>query len=262
MKYYLSVCSIVRDELDLLEWIAYNKVIGVEHIYLYDNCSKIPVKDILHKYVRENYVDVFDWAGDGDVQMQSYNHFLHNFGKDSKHTAFIDADEFMVPIVKNSIPEVLADYEGFGGVNISWVIYGSNGNIKRQPNILEHYTKRMSKKHFESTHTKAIVQNQYVVSTGSNPHTFIYKLGYYSVSEDFKRVPNAWTPHCSNKFVLNHYCLKSLEDWNNKISKPRADTSKYPGKSLEDFFRFDKDCFEEDGIALRFIDSVKEEIER
>ena len=36
-KRFLTVCGIVRDELDLPEWVAYQFAIGADHVHLIDN---------------------------------------------------------------------------------------------------------------------------------------------------------------------------------------------------------------------------------
>ena len=33
----ISICCIVKNEDDLLEWALYHKLIGFDHIYIYDN---------------------------------------------------------------------------------------------------------------------------------------------------------------------------------------------------------------------------------
>ena len=37
MKYFLSLCCIIKDEKYLEEFIIYHHIVGVEHFYIYDN---------------------------------------------------------------------------------------------------------------------------------------------------------------------------------------------------------------------------------
>lgn len=257
--YYFSICAIARDETDYLnEWLCSNLAVGTEHFFIYDNNSKIPAKQTLKKYIDKNIATVIDFPGTS-AQMPAYTNCIYNFGKKSKWIGFIDCDEILIPKQKNSVQEVLQDYEEFGGFNVSWRIYGSGGH-KTKPNglMIENYIYAMPKDHYENSHTKGLIRPDRTLRAGSNPHHFVYKPGYFAVSEDFKKVPNAWTPHCSDKLQLNHYFLKSEDEFKTKIQRPRADAVHLPGRKLEDFYKFDALCTEKDECALRFVDKAKE----
>ena len=44
MKNYLALCLMCKDEGHYLkEWCTYHFKLGVEHIYIYDNLSKVPL---------------------------------------------------------------------------------------------------------------------------------------------------------------------------------------------------------------------------
>ena len=49
---------------------------------------------------------------------------------------FIDVDEFIVPVNRKNIIEVIDDifyrYENCGGIGINWRVYGSSYNEKKQ----------------------------------------------------------------------------------------------------------------------------------
>lgn len=261
--YYYSVCAIAKEEqLYLEEWVCANAVTGAEHFYIYDNGGSVPVKETLRKYVDSELVTVIDYPGTS-MQMPSYSDCLNTFGQESKWIGFFDCDEIMIPKKTDTVSEVLKDYEIFGGFNVSWRIFGGNGHLTK-PNglMIENYTKAMSKDHYENTHTKAIVQPARTLRAGSNPHCFTFRYGHFSVSEDLKPVPNAWTPHCSEKLQLNHYFTKSLEEFKTKIQRPRADAVGLPGRQLSDFDMFNDLCTEEDACALRFVEKVKDMMDK
>ena len=54
----LSICAIAKDELDLEEWVIYHHIVGVNHFYIYDNESKIPIKNILKKYSYDSDIQI------------------------------------------------------------------------------------------------------------------------------------------------------------------------------------------------------------
>ena len=54
---YLSACAIFRDEAAYLaEWIAFHRLVGVEHFFLYDNGSADHPEAVLAPYLAEGEV--------------------------------------------------------------------------------------------------------------------------------------------------------------------------------------------------------------
>jgi hypothetical protein len=262
---YLSLCCIARDEdLYIHEFICYYKLLGVEKFYIYDNGSKMPLQDILKKYGTLCEIIPFDGVA---VQMKAYQHCLNKFGKQTKWLLVCDLDEFVFSPKKDTLPEILCEYEkpGIGGLGINWKLFGSNSYINK-PNglVIESYTKVMPNDHIENVHIKSCIMPEFAISVAGDPHSFLYKPGYNAVNENYEIVRGPFTKkHFSFSIVLHHYVLKSFEEYKiNKLSRARADTTKYPGKTIEDFFRFDKDCTETNTDIFRFIPKVKEEMEK
>ena len=50
MKYFLSLCCIIKDERYLEEFIIYYNLLGVEHFYIYDNESNYKISERLNHY--------------------------------------------------------------------------------------------------------------------------------------------------------------------------------------------------------------------
>ena len=91
-KYFASVLAIVKDEPDLEEWIAYHRLLGFDHFFLYDNDSKPPLSQILGKY--SSFITVKHFPG-SKVQEAAYQDFLECQEKATEWLAVIDADEFL-----------------------------------------------------------------------------------------------------------------------------------------------------------------------
>ena len=50
-----AICLLIKDENKYLhEWIDWYNALGIEHYYIYDNDSHIPVKDTLLELYPEN----------------------------------------------------------------------------------------------------------------------------------------------------------------------------------------------------------------
>lgn len=266
--YNFGIVAIMKDEPQqhIREWLHYHRIVGAEHFYIYDNGSTIKISDTLKKEVDAGLATIVDFPGNS-AQMPSYTNFIYNYGKQTRFAAIIDADEFLVPKTKDTVPEILEEYDrdNIGAFNVSWLIFGSNGlveKIRDDKLVIEEYKMSMKTDNIESRHTKAILirPGERALRAGSNPHFCVYNNGFVAVSEDFTPVPNAWADHKSDKLVLHHYCLKSLDNFREKIAKPRADLHTIQGKTLDDFYRFDKDCTEENRDIFRFIPALKEEL--
>lgn len=260
-QYFLSLCAIAKNETPYIEeWVNFHRAVGVEHFFIYDNESDVPIKTTLKKYIEAGLITVIDFPGKGQ-QMPSYTHCIQTFGHLTKWLAILDADEFLVPKTKDSVPEILLDFEHFGGLNVNWVIFGSNG-LKKKPDglTIENFTAGSDKSCPDNAHTKAIIQPERTLSAGPDPHHCKYRLPFFSVSEHKEFVPGAWASHSNDIIQINHYFLRSLEEFETKVARGRADT-KDPnaiGRQLHEFDKFDQHCDKYDDSALRFLQKTKD----
>lgn len=238
-KYYVAICCIAKNEDDyLFEWIDYHLRIGVNHFFIYDNDSARPIATTLSRYVEGGFVTVEPIEGRAQ-QMSAHRHCLANHGDKSKWIAFIDVDEYIVPKTsKGSLPEFLVPYERYGGLGMHWLMFGSNGNIEKpKAHQIDSYTKRALKTEPVNDHIKSIVQPRYVKRVPDDPHHFRYKFGKYCVNENFERIDGPIVNHTSNQIQLNHYFLRSLEEFKVKIAKGRADSG--GDRSISEFYDLD-----------------------
>ncbi|MBS0605297.1 MAG: glycosyltransferase family 92 protein [Verrucomicrobia bacterium] len=133
-KYKLSICAIFKNEASYLrEWIEYHRLIGVNHFYLYDNGSRDRSADVLMPYIREGLVTLVYWpdrvVNDQDTntadwalstQLPAYeNAAKYRALNETEWLAFIDVDEYLVPVHTNTIVEVLDRYEDHSGLQLT-----------------------------------------------------------------------------------------------------------------------------------------------
>lgn len=257
---YLSLCAIAKNETPYLEeWVNFHRAVGVEHFYIYDNESDVPVRSTLKKYVAAGLVTVKDYPGKGK-QMPSYDDCLRTYGHTSKWIGFIDCDEFIVPKSKDSVPEILGLFESFGGLAVNWIIFGSNG-LQKKPDglIIENYTMGSPQDYVENRHTKRIVQPALTRGAGTNPHYFVHQRGYFSVSETLNMVHQAWSDNSTNVIQINHYFTKSYDEFVIKCSRGRADVAdpNIQGRHIAEFDKFNGHCTVKDECALKFLEKTK-----
>lgn len=255
---YVALCCIIKDENEYLEeWINYHLKIGVEHFYIYDNGSKIPITVTLEKNNLTKYTTVIYMPGKAR-QVKAYGHCLKNFGKAYKWIGFIDTDEFIVPKLTNGdFKAFLTEFEPFGGLGINWMIFGSNGHLKRThlPQ-LKSFLLRADESFNINVHIKSIVQPEHVQSVLGS-HNFEYKEGKFCVNENFERIDGAFSKTSVNKIQLNHYYCRSLEEYQLKVTRGYGDTRKK--RSIDEFFRHDRHSNEvKDTTILEILDSFTE----
>src|SRR5262249_4766808 len=59
---YLSIATIVRNEAPYLaEWLEFHRMLGVEHIYFYDNESTDDSIGVISPFAQDNFVTVTPW---------------------------------------------------------------------------------------------------------------------------------------------------------------------------------------------------------
>lgn len=110
---YLSICAIAKHELPYIEeWFKYHKGIGVEHFYIYDNSENKELSKFQSPTVSISYVT------GGRMQPYAYRDCLKIYRYNTRWLAFIDIDEFIVPIKIDSLKDFLIPYEKYSAVAV------------------------------------------------------------------------------------------------------------------------------------------------
>lgn len=258
---YLSLCAIIKNEAPyLVEWIEYHRMMGVELFYLYDNNSTDNTQEILAPYIKNNIVRYKPWHSYQPGQMPAYNDCLQNNKEESFWIGFVDLDEFIVPVKNNSIPELLKDFEEYGGLGINWILYGSSGHkTKPEGLIIENYTYRSNDDFDPNRHIKSIV-NPRKVKSCANPHFFIYTDSNYAVTENKEKIDGPFSAKNSmGKIRINHYFTRSKDEFIKKIERGRADNEKK--RPLTEFEEYDRNEVY-DSIMVTHVEKLKEIIKQ
>lgn len=236
--HYLTMCCIVKNEEEsyLREWLCYHHAMGVEHFYVYDNESRIPLDGILTDYIQAGWVNVFRMPGYG-VQLYAYTHCLHYLSDKTRWMGFIDLDEFILPSAQRDLRVFLADYETFGGLGINWLCYGSSG-LTQKPGAsqVELFIHRTPSDFPDNRHIKSIIQPQHTIAPLS-PHHFLYRDGFGCVNEHGTAVDGPFSENSTMKIRINHYFLRSSEQFQAKLDRGRA--TGLPKRPQDQFARFD-----------------------
>lgn len=224
---HVSICAVFRDEAPyLLEWLAYHFMIGVGHFYLYDNNSSDGGAALLMASPFSSRITLIDWPKTPG-QLSAYQHYCDYFGDQPGWTAFIDLDEFLVPLDGGSLGQTLEKYQHFAGILVQWLMFGPSG-FEEPPAglVIENYKSRFPDGLEESNHIKSIIRNGALRRPASNPHVFL--VAGPVCDADGREVPNEALQQreCHEKIVLHHYFTKSRRDWNKKLQRGKATTNR------------------------------------
>ncbi len=227
---YFAMCLVVKNERDLPEWIEYHKRMGCAKFYIFDHNSSVPMIGSIFNYVSSGLVE-YSFILDPqkpNTQLYVYNKCLQDHGDKHQFIGFLDSDEFIV--VKNTsmkIPDVLKEYEHYGGLTLNWKVFGSSGHVHRPVGgVLPNYYKCSN-----NFHVKSIVNPRFAVGPDGDPHSFRYKFGHFTVDTSFKRSKAPFNPgkqitpptYLFETMYINHYNTKSAEDFLEKTARGKAD---------------------------------------
>ncbi len=215
---------------------------------MYDNESNDGLKEKIKSYIDSGEVEYTYFPGK-KMQLKAYNDSLNKNRFKCKYMAFIDIDEFIVPIQYNNINDFIESLEassnnGIDAIGINWLMHGYNGHYKKQNGLITEIYKKCEFNSFLSKSIKTIVKTRSAVCV-CNPHFCLCKFGAKVVDTDGGKMygPTTDIPH-HNKIRINHYYTKSYEEYVLRLSKGKADGAKvYPAPEYNpDFYSIDNDC--------------------
>ena len=220
---YLAVCAIAKDEGPYFrEWIEWHRKNGVQKFYIYDNGSTDSTREILEPYIREGIVDYTYFPGH-KVQLASYDDCLWRHRFETRWLAFIDIDEFIVPLQDPTVTDFLKRMEPYSAVEINWLIFGSNGLEKKTSDpVMSRFTRHAVSSHRLNRQVKSIVNPRKIYGMiGCHEAARINGLTVDSDGNPVRRFFRDREPRLDS-IRVNHYAVKSKEEFVEKQNRGRA----------------------------------------
>jgi hypothetical protein len=255
----LAVCAIFKNEAPfLLEWLAYHSVIGFDRFILYDNDSIDGGSDLVRSSRFAGRATVIRWP-QRPGQLPAYRHFIDCFARDFEWAAFIDLDEFLLPLTGDSIVPLLSTWSEFSAVLVQWRCFGPAGWIERPAGlVIENYDMRLGEDEPVNHTVKSIVKCTDLEGISATPHEFRVRgqvcdtLGRQALN-----IPNQASA-CHEILVVNHYITKSKQDWLEKLRRgsPDRDDS-IPTYDARVFDDIAQNCDVRDDGIMRFGPKVR-----
>ena len=241
---YLAVCAIAKNEGAYFEeWIEWHKKLGVEKFYIYDNESSDNTKEVLAPYIESGLVEYTFFPGKKQ-QLPAYDDCLEKHRLDARWIAVIDLDEFIIPVKDKTVSEFLKRFEDFSVVEINWLIYGSgNAKEKEAGSVMERFRHHSLPNHILNKHIKSIVDPRRVCCViGCHEVARISGFTADSHGDPVKKNFRNREPQ-QDVIRINHYAVKSYEEFLSKRARGRARTVKQ--RNLDYFRDYDLNDMEE-----------------
>lgn len=222
-QHYLAVCAIAKDEGDYFrEWIEWHRSVGVDKFYIYDNGSADATKQVLQPYIDSGIVEYIPFPGHR-MQLAAYDDCLLRHRYDVRWLAFIDLDEFIVPVKDGSIPEFLKRFEDRPVVEINWLIYGSGGvKEKTSEPVMKRFRYHSRYDHPLNRHVKSIIDPRRVYGMiGCHEAARINGKAADSHGNTITRNFKERAPQ-QDVIRINHYAVRSRQEFIEKQNRGRA----------------------------------------
>ena len=243
-----TVCLIAKnEERGILEWIAYQRLIGFDKVMVYDNDSSDSTARIVQRAIANDpSITLTSWPNQPGrrPQLTAYEDALSRCKTD--WIAFFDTDEFLLPRKHDNVSDYLASFDpAITGILLNWLVFGSSGHEKAENRfVIERFTQCASPGHGKNLFTKTIVRPGSVKTM--RVHSAILSDGLYSSSSG--KVIEKLVSEAKSESVdhggaqLNHYLLKSREEYQTKVKRGHAsraldDKAKQHIHDVEEFWR-------------------------
>lgn len=222
-KYYFAVCAIAKNEGPYFqEWVEWYLGQGVDKFYIYDNESTDGTKAVLQPYIDRGVVEYICFPG-YRRQLAAYDDCLERHRMDVRWLAFVDLDEFIVPLKDATVRDFLQRMEYASVVEINWLIYGSGGAKNKLPGtMMERFKLHSLPNHHLNRHVKSIV----------NPRRIFCMIGCHEAAritgQTVDSHGNAVRKNFRNRepqqdvIRINHYAVRSYEEFLEKQQRGRA----------------------------------------
>lgn len=170
------------------------------------------------------------------VQYFAYNDCVLRAAHRHQWLAFFDVDEFLVPVLNATsnaahsghiptVQELLAPFEPYGGVGVTWRMFGTSGHKTRPKDALvtSAYTSCYSPENpAQQLLVKVIANTKYMESISPTcPHMVKYKSDdHYTVDVTKTRISGHGAKQPQNQhMVLHHYVIKSISEFTQKMAR-------------------------------------------
>ena len=236
----LALVLLVKNEAqNLKEWITYHQLVGVKRFFAYDDASTDETRAVLSRHLSGDELTITGWRNPNikdprrnrqiSNQVLAYAHAISNFGQDFRWMAFIDVDEFILPMGNDTIEQALEPLQDCPNISLPWHMFGRSGHeIPPDEGVLRGYLQRVADPMSDAAgvrNFKCIVDPCRVVEVAI--HGFKTAMDgdatWNDAGEKFDSESKKSSDFYSTKRLkLNHYYTKSDSELKKKLARGSA----------------------------------------
>ncbi|MGI5215085.1 glycosyltransferase family 2 protein [Plantactinospora sp. CA-290183] len=271
----LVTIAISRDETPyLLQWVAYQHLIGSEQVLIYDNGHDAEGTDLLRRLHEHGVIECVPWRQrfPHGPQVPAYDDALSRVRGTTDWALICDLDEYVVPVLTDTLSELLDEATDLDAMWFPWLIFGSSGELSYRPQpLIERFQRREQVDDTTVTPVKSAVRPDHVVAAHLHVHpidsdAYANPLGernYLRASDGVSR-RSAQFARGADVARTHHYMTKSAQEWAHKVARGRADrgyADEQPRRKLDEFDLWNRNAVR-DTTALRFLQPLHQEMAR
>jgi FkbM family methyltransferase len=238
-----AICLVVKNEAAAIqEWIAFHAIIGFGTFLILDDGSTDETVALATQAGKRLDVRVMPWTEtERGRQGQGYAKICARFRDEFDWIAFIDSDEFLLPVTGESLETMLARHEQTAGIAFPWRLFGTSGHRAKPAGlVIENFQYCAPAQFKPNQHVKSMVRPA-LVRGGVNPHYFEVD-GSYALA-DGRPVEWGVAPGILNGYPpditwqINHYFTRSLEHWTERMRRGQMGNFT---RTMEEFHQYDE----------------------
>lgn len=223
------------------EWVLYHHLCGVDHFYLYNNdLDQSLVATSLHSLIPLGLITMVDYSREeSPVQSKAYAHFVATYRKETRWAAFLDLDEYFVPMLRKDhvtspyllLPDFLNSLNrSITAICVHWRMFGSSHLVSRaqHTSVIASFLMSSHADNPVNQHVKTIAKARALVDGMVRVHDVKVTYGmavdtYGQGQPEYFAISNT-TGKDGFEYLLriNHYHVKSHEEFREKIRRGRA----------------------------------------
>ena len=232
----LCLCTLGKAENRYIrEFISYYKNYGVDKIFLYDNNDENGehFEEIINDYIKEGFVQIYDWRGKNREQLNILNHcYLNNYEK-FDWLMFYDLDEYINLTSYSNIKDFLNQqkFKRCQVIYLNWIIHTDN-NLMYYDNRTLHERFPIIEPNAKNKITKEYMPVKSILK-GHIPNIKINCLHLLNANSTLKScngfgdkpklILHTMKPDF-NYYFIDHYYFKSLDEFTYKLNRGSAKT--------------------------------------
>ncbi len=224
----INITAIAKNENRFIaEWIAHHLALGFESIRIYDNESSDGMSEALQMMTRHFPVSVHHWPHRPGESPQA-TAYADALEKGDDWVAFLDLDEFLVfengrTGIKDFVQALPDDVSAVG---FNWVTFGTSGQKSKQYGLVrDTFSLGPTPELGNNKHIKTLCRPRNVAAMGI--HAARLRSGRYvkPSGEPLVMVKPGVSRDIEHSVAyVNHYQIKSEEDFREKMARGRAGT--------------------------------------